>query len=205
MPSSFGTSLHNIYDTVEVYTLALILLSPEQRAEVLKEVLSAFSRLPAEERHEHLVKVLHRLAEDPDRYDQDTMMAVVDLLATDPLPEATLAMLNGLPAVLRAVITGKGLKAEFREYYYDALLTRRRPEDKEAWREGMARLEGQVLAAILLDPKAGKLAKMVRPLERLKKMPRASRGGAPGLLFSVGLGSGQIGLALTGLKMMIFG
>ena len=159
----------DVYDQMEIPALTNILLNPASAAEIHKRALSALSRLDPLNRTSSLITVLQSISKHPSLYDQDICLQVVDLLATDPDADATVAMLEVLPRVVETAIrkgdtkqehyiTSRGdiilgteeqeLSPEFREYFFQALLTRQREEDLQVWAEMLPGFSGQTLSAI---------------------------------------------------------
>src|SRR5689334_15786347 len=121
------------YDGLDSQTLSNLLTNPGQRPDIHRAALSALSRRQPIERTRRLLGVLEAVISQPNQYDQHVMTAAIDILATDPDPEATEAMLRMLPKVIRAD-RESGLTDEFREYFCEALITRRREDDMTVWR-----------------------------------------------------------------------
>ncbi len=190
------------YDGLDSQTLSNLLLNPAQRPEVHRMALSALSRRPSYDRTKRLLEVLRNVIETPDRFDQQVMMATIDILATDPSAEATQAMLHMLPGVLLSASRGKaGLNQEFREYFYEALVTRRREEDVAIWREELPKLDSEALVAMLFDPAARPLNRL-EPLRLITRLPPAKRQDALGRVFARAL-LRKPGLALLALRLML--
>jgi len=195
----------HIYDSLSVADLTNLLIDPEQRLEVHRAVLSSISRLISSSvRTAQLLKALREMASKPQRYNQEVMMGVVDILATDPNPEATSAMLQVLPAMLGLGGSEDLVDDELRQYFCEALMTRRREDDLAVWHEVVPKLSGAVWVAILTDPAASAL-KPLKPLKMIERLPEPRRRKALQMLFSRALGDGNLKLAWTAAKMLLFG
>lgn len=195
----------HIYDTLSVADLTNLLIDPEQKVEVHRAVLSSISRLISSSvRTAQLLKALREMVSKPHRYNSEVMMGVVDILATDPSAEATSAMLQVLPAILGVSGAEELVDDELRQYFCEALMTRRREDDLVVWQETLPKLSGAVWVAILTDP-AAKALKPLKPLKMIEKLPEPRRGKALQLLFSRALGNGNLKLAWTAGKMLLFG
>lgn len=164
-----------VLERLDLHTLTNLLLNPKQRVDVQRRVLSIFAGLSPSVRTDHVARVLAAMIAAPGTYHPDLMMSVIDLLATDPEPGATRAMLDVLPQVARSTLQGDGLSPEFREYFYQALSTRRREGDLSIWREQLPRLDADTLVAILLDPQAKPIHKVLDPLKLIDRLPKAQR------------------------------
>ncbi len=164
-----------VLEKLDLYTLTNLLLNPKQRIDVQRRVLSIFGGLSPSVRTDHVARVLAAMIAAPRAYHPDLMMSVIDLLATDPEPGATGALLDVLPQVARSTLQGDGLSPEFREYFYQALSTRRREGDLPIWRERLPRLDADTLVAILLDPQAKAIYSMLDPLKLIDRLPKAER------------------------------
>lgn len=163
------------YDMMDTRTLSNLLLSPFKRPEVHRAALSALSRRGAAERNTQLIAVLRSVVLGPEQYNQDVMMGVIEILATDPDADATAAMLEMLPAVLEKGIDGKdSLKPEFREYYYQALVTRQREDDLAVWGEMLPQLDAKALVGAAADPMA-KALDALEPMTLIDRLPEPTR------------------------------
>lgn len=189
------------YDTLDSLTLVNLLLNPAQRPEVHKGAISALSRRPPSHRTAQLLRVLKAVIENPKRYDLDIMMATIDILATDPDAKATEAMIEMMPAVLKAGQTHTGLTNEFREYFFQALITRRREDDLEVWREEVPRFDADTLVAMINDPAAAPL-KTLDPLKLITRLPSSERSKALRSVFMRSVWY-DLGLALTALRLLV--
>jgi len=157
------------YDSLDISALTTLLLNPDRPADVHRAVLSALTRRNPFDRTSSLVALLKSMVQNPGRYDQDVMMSCIDILATDPTPQATEAMLEVLPAVLSTAMDGTdALKADFREYFYTALITRQREGDLKVWAAFLPELDARTLVAALVDPVA-------KPLEALEPLTLIDR------------------------------
>jgi hypothetical protein len=190
------------YDGLDSQTLSNLLLNPGQRPEIHRMALSALSRRAGYDRTKRLLDVLRAVIQTPDRYDQRVMTAAIDILATDPDPGATEAMLHMLPAVLQSASKGReGLSREFREYFYEVLVTRRREEDIEVWREELPKLDSDALAAMLFEP-AGRPLQQLDPLRLIARLPKTKRREVLGAVFSRALFR-KPSLAFQALELML--
>jgi hypothetical protein len=170
------------YDLLDTPTLTNLLLNPNQHREIHRATLSALSRRSAEQRCPRLILIIRSIIHNPTKYDQDVMMSAIDILATDPDPQATGAFLEALPDVLDTGMGGEeSLKTEFREYYYQALMTRQRPADLKVWSEKLPALPARSLVAMLIDPAAESL-QTLEPLTLIERLREPDRTKA---LFSV--------------------
>jgi len=189
------------YDSLDNQTLSNLLLNPNQRPDVHRAALSAMSRRKPSERTHLLIDVLQNLVQNPDRHDQHVMLPLIDILATDPDAEATEAMLGILPSVLKSARGDGGLTHEFREYFYEALVTRQRIDDIEVWRDTLPQFSAETLTAILFDP-AAKPLHSLEPLRLIDRLPKSSRGLALRSIFFRSLFRNPA-LALRSLNMML--
>ncbi len=165
-----------VLEKLDLHTLTNLLLNPRQRVEVQRRVLSIFAGLPPSVRTDHVARVLAAMIAAPaGAYHTDLMMSVIDLLATDPAPEATKAMLDVLPQVARSALQGVELAPDFRDYFYQALATRRRESDAPIWRERLPRLDADTLVALLLDPHAKAMHEVLDPFKLIDRLPAAPR------------------------------
>jgi hypothetical protein len=128
------------------------------------------------------------------------MMATIDVLATDPDSKATEALIEMMPAVLNAAEMDTGLSDEFREYFYQALITRRREDDLEVWREEVPRLKPDTLVAMLYDPAAVPLNSL-DPVKLITRLPASQRNQALQKIFFRSVWN-DFGLAFSALRMM---
>jgi len=156
--------------------LTNLLLNADQPPDVHRGALSALARRSAYQRSQIAAQIIRSVMRHPDRYDQDVMMSVIDILATDPEAEATEMMISLLPDMLEMAVDASrdGLKPEFREYFYQALMTRQRDDDIAVWQEMLPRLEARTLVAALLDPAAGSL-EALEPLTLVNRLPEPQR------------------------------
>ncbi len=198
----------NPYEKLDVLTLTNLLINPDNDAEIHRAALSALARVNPAERRSRLVVVMRNVVRMPDRYNQDVMMSLIDLLATDPDADATLAMIDILREILALFMKDPdadatlamidilreilalfmkdrdALKPEFREYFYQALVTRQRPDDLAVWAEMLPTLDSKTLVAAVLDPAAQAL-EALEPITLLDRQPEPTRTKA---LLSVVLG-----------------
>ncbi len=157
------------YDALDVQALSSLLLNADMSPEVHRGALSALARRSPYQRSTLIIQILRSVMSHPDRYDQEVMMALIDILGSDPNADATAAMLEVLPDMLEQALDPKrALKPEFREYFYQTLVTRQREDDLSVWGEMLPNLEAKTLVAILVDPVA-------RPLEALEPLTLIDR------------------------------
>ncbi|MBN1311257.1 MAG: hypothetical protein JXB30_07545 [Anaerolineae bacterium] len=165
----------NPYDAVDLAALTTLLLDPDKPPHVHRNALSALSRRSPFDRTSRLVTLLKSMVQHPGRYDQEVMMACIDILATDPDAQATLSMIESVPAVLGTAMDGSdALSPEFREYFYTALVSRQREGDLEVWAEFLPELDAKTLVAMVLDPAAHPLAAL-EPLVLIDRLPEPQR------------------------------
>jgi hypothetical protein len=165
----------NPYDAVDLAALTTLLLDPDKPAHVHRSALSALSRRSPFDRTSRLVTLLKSIVLNPGRYDQEVMMVCIDILATDPDAQATLAMIEALPAVLNTAMDGSdSLRPEFREYFYTALVSRQREGDLEVWAEALPQMDAKSLVAMVLDPAAHPL-EALEPLVLVNRLPEPQR------------------------------
>src|SRR5262249_10249887 len=155
--------------------LSALLLNADRPADVHRAALSALSRRSPYDRTSTLVALLKSMVSHPGRYNQEVMMSLIDILATDPTPQATEAMLDSLPVVLGTAMDGSdALKPDFREYFYQALVTRQRDGDLEVWATMLPELEIKTLVAALIDPVAKPL-EALEPITLIDRQPEPQR------------------------------
>jgi hypothetical protein len=177
-------------DSLETPALTTLLLNPDQPPEIHRGALSALARRSAFQRSSTVTTILRSVLTNPDRYDQDAMMALIDILATDPEAEATVAMIEVLPEMVAAGVTGKDeVRASFREYFYQCLVTRQRDADLAVWAEMLPELDTRTLVGSLIDPAAGSL-EALEPLTLIDRLAEPQRSKA---LFSVVVGAAHLG------------
>ena len=115
------------------------------------------------------------MVQNPGRYDQEVMMACIDILATDPDAQATISMIESVPAVLGTAMDGSdALSPEFREYFYTALVSRQREGDLEVWAEFLPGFDAKTLVAMILDPAAHPLVAL-EPLILIDRLAEPQR------------------------------
>lgn len=164
------------YDTLDAQTLTNLLVDANQKAEVHQRALNALTHIQPDERRNRLIMVLRKMMHEPECYDDEVKLSLVEVLGTDPHPAATTAMLQVLPDILSAAMSeGNSLPADFREYFYQALVTRTREGDLDVWRQIIPQLDPQTLVAILLDPVAGSLIDAIEPLELISRLDEPER------------------------------
>lgn len=162
------------YDQMDIAELAKFVVYTDTEPHQRREALSALSRRDTIQRTSRLIMTMEYVLKNPDRYDQDMMMSIIDLFATDPEPNATVAMLDLLPLVASAILDNRQLKDEFREYFYTALMTRRRDEDLDVWAEMLPELDPKTLVGAASDPVAGVLVD-IEPVTLLDRQPEPHR------------------------------
>jgi hypothetical protein len=192
-----------VFEMMDLDSLTNILLTANQRPDVQRAALSAMSRRSPLQRNAKLALIIEQVVRYPDRYNQDVMMSLIDILATDPEPDATATMIEVLPEVLDAAMRpGSGLKPEFRRYFYQALVSRRRESDIPVWQEMLPQLKPDALAAALLDP----VARPLKALEPFTLISRLSRPKRNRLLWRVMFGAlarGNFKLASSAFSAML--
>jgi hypothetical protein len=162
------------YDSIDTPGLVNLLMNPNSRPEVHRAALSALSRRNPRERTPRLLDVLKVVIANPKPYDQQVMTSAIDILATDPDASATEAMIEMLPSLLEAFEKNTGLSSEFREYFFEALVTRRREDDLDVWRIELPKLNSDTLVSMLYDP-AAKSLKSIDPFRLITKLPSQER------------------------------
>lgn len=164
------------YSTLDVNTLTHVLTDPGQPADNHQRALSTLLRIKPDERRSRLIIIIRKMLQVPDGYDDDVKCALVEALATDPHPAATAAMLQVLPDILsEAMSESHAIPDTFREYFYQALITRSRESDLDVWRETMPQLEPSTLVAMLLDPAGEALVTALEPLELISRLAEPER------------------------------
>ncbi len=164
------------YDTMSLSELTNLLLYVDQDPQVVSDVLSALSRRDRGERNPRLVAAIEHVLKFPDRYNQQALMGVIDILATDPHPDATVAMIDLLPEFAAALLDrGQTASPEFREYFFQALLTRQRDTDLEVWAEMLPTLDPKTLVNLVADPVASELALELDPITLLDRLAEPNR------------------------------
>lgn len=182
----------NLYDALETPAITSILIDPERPHDTHMSALLALSQRSETHRTPGLISALRSMVRYGDSYNVDVMTGTVDALITDLSAEVTEAMLDVLPTVLQSALQGKDtLKSEFRERFYQALLTRQSDEDLTVWGNKLPELDGRTLAAAMLDPIAGPL-EAIEPktlIERLSEPERTKALVAVVVGVAQGLGS----------------
>jgi len=141
------------FDAMDVAELTGIIVQTHQDPRRQRDALSALARRERVERNSRLIVVMQYVLKYPDRYNLELMTRVIDILATDPHPDATTAMIELLPDIVTPVIDGtEGVSEGFRQYFYEALMTRQRDEDLEVWRDMLPALDPKTLVALIADP-----------------------------------------------------
>ena len=190
------------YGHVDLGTLRQILLTSRGTAEIQRTIIDEMKKLTPQVRARELAKILSDVIERPHLYNDGVAMAVVELLATDPNAEATEGMLTVLPVVAMAAHDRQmAAPRSFREYFYEALLTRRRDTDRTVWDEMIPRLQGDSLVDILADPAARPLVDAIDPFKLIDRLPTEERRKA---LFSAVFGA-RAGQGMRALRMLIGG
>jgi hypothetical protein len=192
-----------VFEMMDLDSLTNILLTADQRPDVQRAAMSAMSRRSPLQRNARLAVIIGQVVSHPERYNQDVMMSLIDILATDPEPDATATMIEVLPKVLDAAMKpGGALKPQFRRYFYQALVSRRRESDIPVWQEMLPQLKPDTIAAALLDP----VAKPLEALEPFTLIGRLSQRKRNKLLWRVMFGAlerGNLGLAARALRTML--
>src|SRR5574341_225628 len=164
------------YDSLDTMALQSILLNTDQKPEAHRAALSALARRSFYQRSKVVVEIMRSVLRHPDRYDQDAMMALIDIMATDPEAEATEIMLRVLPDMVEAALDSNraALKSEFRNYYYQALITRQRDDDLVVWGEMLPQLDVKTLVGTIVDPAAAPL-EAIEPFTLIDRQPEPQR------------------------------
>lgn len=195
-----GTSGALKYGHVDLGTLRQILLTSRGRSEIQRTIIDEMKKLTPQVRARELAKILTDVIQRPHLYNEGVATAVVELLATDPNPEATEGMLTALPVVaMGAHDRQMHAPRDFREYFYEALLTRRRDSDEPVWDAMVPRLEGDSLVDILADPVARPLVDVIDPFKLIDRLPTDERRRA---LFSAVFGA-RAGQGMRALRMLL--
>jgi hypothetical protein len=192
-----------VFEMMDLDSLTNILLTANQRPDVQRAALSAMSRRSPLQRNAKLALIIEQVVSHPERYNQDVMMSLIDILATDPEPDATATMIEVLPEVLSAAMKPGGkLKPQFRRYFYQALVSRRRESDIPVWQEMLPQLKPDALAAALLDP-AAKPLKALEPFTLINRLSRRKRSRLLWRVMFGALGRGNLRLAFRALGTML--
>lgn len=163
------------YDMLSIDALVNILVNPDSPKDAHEGAFKAFCGADPYMRQSEIGGVLRAMVRHARRYNPEMLMDAVELLATDPDSQATAIMIDVLPDVLMAGMSGKDdLAAEFREYFYQAMVTRSREDDLTVWSEKLPQLDGRTLVAALLDPAAGAL-RDIEPMTLLSRLPDEDR------------------------------
>lgn len=176
----------NRFALADLGTLRTILLNKHLSEADRLEVLRELGRLDPSDRSDVLARAFQDALRQPDT-DSNIISALVDLLATDPEPGATVVMLDMVPLMARAGADqgGGNIPKDVRAYFYEALITRRREEDRKVWAQRLPRYTADELVDILLDGAAEPLRKSINVAGLFDKLPRAERRKALfGMLFS---------------------
>jgi hypothetical protein len=179
----------DIYDKLDAPTLTTVLLNPDLGEEAHKAALSALSKRPIYERTEPLIRTLRNYIAHHSRYAPKVAEGVIAILGTDPDADATVAMLEVLPLMLKSTLSGAAPPQSVREYYYGALITRQREDDLQVWAEMLPTFDALTLAAAILDPAAVPLED-IEPWTLLDRRPEPDRTNA---IFTVILGATRSG------------
>lgn len=197
-----GPEKRHIYQKLDVTTLLNILLDNPTKPSVQRDALDQLRTLPPETRRESLIGALSTMVHHRVGYDVGVLTSIIDLLATDPTTEATRAMLDVLPAIAGSTDDPETtLTPEFREYYYQALMTRRRPAEREIWAARLPQLDGETLVNIATDPAAEPLAATIEPMRWIDRLPKRERRKA---LTSLVAGA-RARLAIQAIGMLVSG
>lgn len=193
------------YDEMHIDELAKFVVYTDADARSRRDALSALSRRDSIQRTPRLVTAMRNyVLRYPDRYDQDLMMSIIDILATDPHPDATAAMLDVFPDVVMAGIDPNSqLRSDFREYFYECMVTRQREADLAVWAEMLPDLDPKVLVAAVADPVGGALA-VIEPITLLdrKEEPHRTRAlfSAISSIFQTGASKAPVKPAVQALR-----
>jgi hypothetical protein len=191
-----------VFEMMDLDSLTNLLLNSNQRPDVQRAAMSAMSRRAPLQRNAKLALVIEQIVSYPERYNQDVMMSLIDILATDPEPDATATMIEVLPKVLDAAMKpGGALKPDFRRYFYQALVSRRRESDIPVWQEMLPQLTPDTLAAALLDPAARPL-KALEPFTLINRLSRQKRNKVLWQVMFGALGRGNLKLATRAFSSM---
>jgi hypothetical protein len=183
-------------------TLRTILLNKHLSDADRQEVLRELARQDPGTRSEVLARAFQDVLRKPEA-NSELISSLVELLATDPEPSATEVMLDMLPLMAHAGADHRGgnIPRDDRSYFYEALITRRREEDRRVWAQRLPQLDADALVDIMADPAARPLRKSIDVLGLVNKLPRPERRRALfALLFTGGPGTG-----LKALGMMLGG
>ena len=192
----------NRWAMADLGTLRTILfnrhLSDADRLEVLREL----GRLDPAQRSDVLSRAFQDVLRKPEA-NVGLIPSLVELLATDPEPGATEVMLDMLPLMAHAGADHRGgnIPHDARTYFYEALITRRREEDRKVWARRLPKLDGDALVDIMADPAAKPLRHSIDVMGLIDKLPRPERRKA---LFSL-LFTGGPGVGMRALKKLFGG
>ncbi len=195
----------SVYKAPDVEWLTSMLLSRSYAPEVQRGALSGLRKVRPDIRRRRLIKVLHHYIDQPHGYDPDVMIGAVDLLATDPSVEATAALLELLPLLAQSILRRRGVPEDFRAYYYSALMTRRRDEDRFTWRDYLLEFGWETWAGLVLDPAAAPLEQILHPLGQIDRLPRAERHQALRAIMRRGIMQGAPRQVLQAIRLMLRG
>ena len=163
------------YDMLSIDALVNILVNPDSPSDAHQQAFRAFCGVDPDMRRTEMKSVLRAMVRNARRYSPELMMDAIELLATDPDSDATVIMIEVLPDVLIAGMSSKDeLSAEFREYFYQAMVTRSRDDDLAVWSKMLPELDGRTLVAALLDPTADAL-KDLEPMTLISRLPDAEK------------------------------
>jgi len=173
-------------------------LSDADRLEILREL----GRLDPSHRSDVLSRAFQDVLRKPDA-NSGLIPSLVELLATDPEPSATEVMLDMLPLMAHAGADHRGgnIPRDARSYFYEALITRRREDDRKVWARRLPQLDADALVDILADPAAKPLRKSIDVMGLIDRLPRPERRRA---LFAL-LFAGGPGVGMRAIRMMLGG
>jgi hypothetical protein len=173
------------YERLDIHTLSNVVTNPETEPEVRRAAFNALVKITPDERRVRLLAVMRAVIQRPDRFEYDIFTDAVEIFATDPHPDATAFMLELLPELLALAMKQRSaLPDDVRQYFYQALVTRTRPEDLLVWEEWVKNPSGRTLVAIILDPAALPL-EAIEPMTLLARLDEPERTRA---LFTVVVG-----------------
>ena len=164
------------FGLVDLGNLTAMLLNANLSASDQQEALRELARQEPSERARLFRDLFHKSAQNPQKY-HALLESLVELLATDPEPQATVVMLDILPFVAEAGASGGrgAIPKELRSYFYEALLTRRREDDRRVWAERLPELDADTLINLQVDRAAKSLCQSINVLKLIDNLPRRER------------------------------
>jgi hypothetical protein len=164
------------YALIDSATMINILLKPDLPDKDRQEVMAALSRLHPTERGSRMAEALRVMLSRAEQFELDFMLSIIELLATDPEPYATAAMISTLPGMARHYLNRDvDVPVGFREYFYQALMTRRREGDREVWRRMLPKLDKETLVLLQIDPIARDFRKFLKLDAVIDRLPGPER------------------------------